>query len=818
MALFVLWQGFACLQHIEHMLLTRAIIPVTQHITWVNEKAVMRFQKSGIHTVICGVLPRAFALSFAAFAMGSTAYIAAPTAAHAQEFRFNSVAIEGNGRVSADTILSYAGIARGQGVSGGELNDAYQRVLGSGLFETVEFLPQGSRLVIKVSEFPTVSRINIEGNSKVADDNLLPALQSQVRRVYSPSTVEFDAAKITEIYESKGQLAATVTPRIIRRSDNRVDVVFEVTEGKGVEVERLTFVGNRDFSDARLRRVLETKQAGILRFVVGRDTFAQDRVEFDKRVLTDFYTSRGYIDFDILNVAAEFSRERNAYFLTFNVREGQSFDFGTMTTVSEIAEVDAAQFNGAVNIRAGQTYSPLAIENVIERMERLATKKGIDFLRVEPRVTRNDRAQTLDIEFVLLRGPRVFVERIDIEGNATTLDRVVRQKFRVVEGDPFNPRQIREAADRIRALGFFSDARINAREGSSPQQVVVDVDVDEAPTGSFSLGANYSVSSGVNLIASYSEQNFLGRGQKLSFSLTTKLDDGNLSFNFVEPAFLGRDVAFGLSAGYGFARPSYADHVEKQMFVSPSLTFPLSERGRFSLRYRAGLNTLTNPDDKTLPNMIEDDIAMGQVFEQSVGYTYSFDTRRNGLNPNAGVLFKFSQDYAGLGSDVEYLRSSAEISAEAKVFNEAVTLRASLEGGVIKGNGMNTRVSDRFFSGTSMMRGFEPGGIGPRDTATSLALGGNYFAAARFETDFPLGLPEEYGIKGGLFLDHGAVWGLDDISGADGSEDLNWRTVIGASVFLKTPVGPLRFNFSRALQQEDYDIEQNFDLTIATQF
>jgi outer membrane protein insertion porin family len=781
----------------------------------------MRFQKRGIHTVLRGELPRAFALSFAVLALGSTAYMAVPSAAYAQEFRFSTVAIEGNGRVSAETILSYAGIARGQGVSAGELNDAYQRVLGSGLFETVAFTPQGSRLVIKVAEYPTVSRINIEGNSKIKDEVILATLRTQVRRVYSPSTAEFDAAAITEIYETKGQLAATVTPRIIRRSDNRVDVVFEVTEGKGVEVERLTFVGNRAFPDSRLRRVLETKQAGIFRFIVGRDTFAEDRVEFDKRVLADFYTSRGYVDFEILNVAAEFSRERNAYFLTYNVREGQSFDFGTMTTVSNFDGADAADFQKAMNIRTGQTYSPVAVENVIERMEVLATKKGLDFLRVEPRVTRNDRAQTLDIEFVLVRGPRVFVERIDIEGNATTLDRVVRQKFRVVEGDPFNPREIRESASRIRALGFFSDVRVNAREGTSAQQVIVDVDVDEAPTGSFSFGANYSVSSGVNLVASFSERNFLGRGQSLSFNLTTQLDDGSLSFNFTEPAFLGRDVAFGLSAGYGFSLPSYVKHYEKNIFVSPSLTFPVSERGRLSLRYRAGLNSLTRSDDYVvgdLPTIIENDIDDGEVFQQSVGYTYSFDTSRSGVSTGTGFAFKFGQDYAGFGSDVEYLRNSAEITAKTTLFNEAVNISATVEGGMIDGLGSNTRVSDRYFSGTSVIRGFEPGGIGPRDTATGLALGGNFYAAARLETDFPLGLPEEYGIKGGLFLDHGAVWGLDDITGAAGSEDLSWRTVVGASIFLKTPMGPLRFNFTHALQKEDYDIEQNFDLTIATQF
>ncbi|RPE71472.1 Beta-barrel assembly machine subunit BamA [Pacificibacter maritimus] len=780
----------------------------------------MRVQKRGFHSFLRGNTPRAFALSCAALSLGSTAYLAYPSPVMAQEFQFSTVEIQGNGRVSTESILNFAGIGRNQGVSGGELNDAYQRVLASGLFESVEFIPQGSKLLIKVTEFPTVSRISIEGNSKVNDDVLSSVLQTQVRRAYAPSTAEQDAAAMAEIYASKGQLAATVTPRIIRRNDNRVDVVFEVTEGKNVEVERLTFVGNRQYSNARLRRVLETKQAGLLRFLVGRDTFAEDRVNFDKQVLTDFYTSRGFIDFEVLNVAAEFSRERDAYFLTFNIREGQKFSFGEMTTVSEIDGLDTADFQKEINIRSGQTYSPVAVENAIERIEILATKKGIDFLRVEPRVTRNDRERSLDISFALVRGPRVFVERIDIEGNATTLDRVVRRQFKTVEGDPFNPREIREAASRIRALGFFSDARVDARAGSGPEKVIVDVDLEETSTGSFSFGVNYSVSSGANLIASFSESNFLGRGQRLAFNLTTKLDDGNLSFNFVEPAFLGRDVAFGLSANYGFSAPIYADHESRDIFVSPSLTFPVAENARLRLNYKVGTNLLRNPDDNDLPATIQADVDAGEVFEQSLGYTYSYDTRRSGVNPNAGVKFEFSQDIAGFGSDVEYLRTTATVQGDTTLFNEEVNLSASIKGGMIEGRGgMDTRVSNRFFTGTSLIRGFEPGGIGPRDLDdTELALGGKFYAVASLETDFPLGLPEEYGIKGGLFLDHGALWGLDDASSAGGSEDISWRTVVGASVFLKTPIGPLRFNFTKALNKEDYDVEQNFDLTIATQF
>ncbi|WP_226553487.1 outer membrane protein assembly factor BamA [Celeribacter naphthalenivorans] len=767
---------------------------------------------------------RAFALSFAAFAVTTVSYTAFPAPAEAQSFNFTNVVVEGAQRVSAGTILSYAGITRGQTVSGGELNDAYQNVLGTGLFETVEFTPRGNTLVIKVAEFPVVSRIAIEGNRKVSDDALMPALTTKVRQVYSPSVAEADAATLTQIYETRGQLVATVTPKIIRRSDNRVDVVFEVTEGKGVEIERLSFVGNREYSDSRLRRVLETKQAGALRFIIGRDTYTEDRLQFDKRVLTDFYTSRGYIDFQVLNVAAEFSRERNAYFLTFNVREGQKYDFGKISISSEMAGVDAADFAKVTNIRAGQTYSPLAVDNMIDRIETLATKKGIDFLRAEPRVTRNPRTQTLDVDFVLVRGPRIFVERIDIEGNATTLDRVVRQKFKTVEGDPFNPREIRAAADRIRALGFFSNADVSTRQGSAADQMIVDVNVTEKPTGSFTFGGNYSVSEGVNLIASFSEANFLGRGQRLSFSLTTDVEDGSLSFNFVEPAFLGRDVAFGLSAGLGTSQPSYAEHELRRAYISPRLTFPVSENGALTINYRGEIAEIVEDGDYTdagysYPVQIQNDIDEGRYSTHSLGYSYSYDTRRNGLNPNAGMLFKFGQDFAGLiGGDSEYIKTSAEVTGEMKVWNEEVTLRATVEGGVIDADG-DSRVSERYFNSTSIMRGFEPGGIGPRSNNNDLALGGNMYAVARLEANFPLGLPEEYGLSGGLFFDYGSVWGLDDTTNIiAGSDDPNWRSVIGASVFWTTPLGPLRFNFTKALDKEDYDKEQSFDLTISSSF
>ncbi|WP_232824818.1 outer membrane protein assembly factor BamA [Primorskyibacter marinus] len=757
--------------------------------------------------------------------MIAIAFAVLPQTTMAQDYRFNSVSIEGNQRVEAGTILSYAGIARGQSVSGGDLNEAYQRIAGSGLFETVELVPQGGTLVIRVAEYPTINVINFEGNARIKDDVLTNIVQSQSRRVFNPSQAERDAANIVTAYAQQGRIAARVTPKVIRRSDNRVDLVFEVFEGGVVEIERIGFVGNKVYSDYRLRRVLETKQAGIFRLLVKRDTLIEDRIEFDKQVLNDFYMSRGYVDFRTTGVNAELTRKRDGYFLTFNVQEGQQFRFGEVTTTSDLAEVDVDLFQDALKVRPGVVYSPMLVENSIARLERLAIREGLNFVRVEPRISRNDRDLTLDVEFVLSRGPRVFVERIDIEGNTTTLDRVVRRQFRVVEGDPFNPREVRESAERIRALGFFTKADVDAREGSSPNQVVVDVNVEEQPTGSLSFGGSYSTSNGFGVAIQFRERNFLGRGQSLSLGATTGVDNRQYNFNFGEPAFLGRDLAFNFDASYRETDNDNAEYDTDSGRISPSFSFPVSENGRLRLRYTAEVSDISDADDTKVGDLIQAEADRGQIWNNSIGYTYSYDTRRTGLNPNAGVLLEFGQDFGKATGGASFIKTNVRAIAQTKVLNEDVTLRATLQGGALNYSGGSGRVTDRFFMGPSVMRGFEYGGIGPRERGKNAqgnsvddALGGNLYAVARFEAEFPLGLPEEYGISGGVFYDVGSLWSLDNTNEDTKYEDFSARHVVGVSIFWDTPIGPLRFNFTEALQKEKYDVEQNFDLTISTQF
>ncbi|MEM7074196.1 MAG: outer membrane protein assembly factor BamA [Pseudomonadota bacterium] len=731
----------------------------------------------------------------------------------AQTFVFTEVEIEGNQRIESGTILTQAGIAQGQTVTAGQLNDAARRIRESGFFEEVEVEPRGRTLFIKVVEFPTINRISFEGNRRIDDEDLEGFIESEPRQVFSPTRAERDATILTEAYEQNGRVSARITPKIIRRSDNRVDLIFEIFEGRPIEIERISFVGNRAFSDRRLRRVVQSKQAGLLRALVASDTFIADRLEFDAQVLRDFYLSRGYVDFRVTGTNAELARERDAYFVTFNVQEGQQFRFGRITTVSEMPEAAAQDYQSVLRIKPGVVYSPSLVETSIARMERLALQNGVDFLRVEPQITRNDRDLTLDVEFRITRGPRIFVERIDIEGNTTTLDRVIRRQFDVVEGDPFNPRQIREAAERIRALRYFSESDVNAREGSRPDQVVVDVDVEETTTGSLTFGGSFSSNDGLGLAIGFSERNFLGRGQRVTANISATADTANFNLAFAEPAFLGRDVEFSVGLSLFESSQANSSYDTTLGAFTPALTFPINDISRVQLYYSFGYRDMS--DFFGASPTLAFEANQGGDFYSAIGYRYNYDTRRTGLNPNAGVLIDAGLEFAGLGGDQDYLRSSLRVVGQTRVFNEEVTLRATFDMGVLDFLGSDTsRAVDRYTR--QVMRGFGANEMGPIQSGDF--LGGNYYAVTQFDAEFSLGLPEEFGVTGGVFYDIGAIWGVDNVIGSAQSLDFEPRHVIGFSIFWASPFGPLRINLSDALVKEPGDVERNFDIQVRTEF
>ncbi len=731
---------------------------------------------------------------------------------------FSSIMVVGNQRVETATILSFADMPLNTILTDSEINNSLKRITSSKLFESIEFEIVNKTLKILVTEYPIINQISIEGNKSLTDEQLLEFISSKPLNVFSNSLAASDADKLAETYSSLGRISAEVVPLIIRRSENRVDLVFEIFEGPVIEVKRLSFVGNRDFSDRRLRRVLQTKQAGLLRKFRGNDTFAEDRIELDKQLLSDFYSARGYIDFKILSSTSALTRQRDGFFVTFKIEEGYPYKLGKISVSSTVAEVGTEGFMDILNLESGLTFSPTHIDEAISRAERLASEKGLKFIRVDPIIDRNDNSRTLDIIFQLTRGERIFVERIDISGNTTTIDRVIRNQFKTIEGDPFNPRNIREASARINALRFFEPISVNTKAGSDDSKIVIDVKVEERPTGSLTFGASYGQSTGFGGNIQLAQRNLLGRGQRLSVSLDTSANSRTYSISFGEPHFLSNDLSFDIDVFNTITNNQFSAYDTNSYGIRPSVAYPVSRNARATISYTFGGKGLLNLSSGS------SQIIRGEKASKSssvIGIGYEYDTRRSGYNPDAGIKFKLGQEYAGFGAANTYLKTDASIGGKMEAFNGDLTLTAELEAGRLLSLSGGSSIQERYFA-NGALRGFEYKGLGPRDRSAQNndALGGNLFVATRFEAGFPIGFLEGYGMSGGAFYDIASVWGLDNTTGSAGIVDdsFSLRSSIGLSLFWKTVVGPLRINYSTALSKKSYDKIQMLELSVSTQF
>lgn len=768
------------------------------------------------HMAMCLALSGVVLSSMVALNVNSTAQAQVSTV-------FSRIDVAGNRRIEANTIRSIANIPTGTTVSPAALNTALQALFESGLFQDVELTPNAGVLSIRVVENPTINVIAFEGNSQIDDETLTALVELRPRLAYSRSAAEADALKIVEAYRAAGRFSAEVLPFIIERDDNRVDLVFEISEGQVTEIQRIAFVGNRAFSDYRLRRAIETAEAGLLRYFFSNDTYDRDRVQFDQQLLREFYLDRGYVDFQIRSVVTELSRDRGGFFVSFNLSEGAQYNFGDIALTSSVAGVDAADYERFVDVRQGNVYSASSVEKVIENVSEELYRDGAVFVDVMPRVSKNDAERTVDLTFDIVPGQRVFVERIDIEGNTRTLDRVVRRQFRIVEGDALNPREVRRAENRIRGLGVFSDVRVAAREGSAPDQVVIDVDVEEDRTGSLSFGVGYATDSGLGGSVIFSERNFAGRGQRIQAEASFADRSRVLTFSFTEPGLLDRDLLAGFDIYYRQVDRDESSFQETNIGFEPRIGFPVSDDGRFTLGYRISSDEIRDVDANasTLIQPRKD-------FTSAVTLSYRLDKRNSAVDPSSGYTLRLDQEFAGLGGDVTYSKTSGAIKGYASLLNEDIILSAEIEGGMLSSDG-DSRITDRFFLGGNSLRGFELGGVGPRDFCLGCgggggnvndSLGGNMYAVGRVEASFPLGLPDDLGIFGGVFYDMGSVWGLDNTMGSMGVVDdaFNLRSAAGVSVFWATPIGPLRFNWAWPIEKEPYDRTENFRVSVDTRF
>ena len=736
------------------------------------------------------------------------------SAAAAQAQTIDSVLVEGNERIEADTVRSYLSVGPGDAFDSGAVNQSLKSLFETGLFADVAIRREGNALVVSVVENPIINRVVFEGNDAIEDQELESEIQLQPRVVYTRPRVQEDLQRLTEIYRRSGRFAATIEPKVIQLEQNRVDLVFEVNEGPVTGIRRINFIGNSRFSDSALRDVIQTVESAWYRFATSADTYDPDRLTFDRELLRRFYLANGYIDFRVVSAVAELTPDRSDFIVTFSIEEGERYRVAAIDIESQLRDLAPEQLLPTVEIEAGDWYDAEQVEETLVALSELVGSLGYAFVDVQPRVERDREATTVDVTFEVDEGPRVYVERIDIVGNVRTLDEVIRREFRLAEGDAFNSVLIRRSRQRIMNLGFFDKVEIGTGAGSAPDRSVLTVEVSEVPTGELSFGAGVSSADGVLGDISIRERNLLGRGQDLRLGLTASARRQEIDLSFTEPYFLDRDLAAGFDV---FNRT--IDLQEESSYDRDTIGFsvragyPLAERLRHTVAY-----TLKNDD---VSGFAEDTSRFiremeGETTTSAISHRLNYDLRDSRIDPTEGYFVRFGQELAGLGGDTQYLKHTLTYGHFYSIADGWV-LSGVLRSGHIVGLDDDVQIVDRFFLGGRTLRGFEPSGVGPRDAETDDSLGGNLFYTLAGELGFPLGLSDEIGLRGAIFTDMGSLTKID-VSGPELLDEDSLRLSVGVGLNFRSPIGPIRLDFSQALVKEEFDRTENFRFSFGTRF
>jgi outer membrane protein insertion porin family len=727
------------------------------------------------------------------------------------------IVVEGTQRVEPSTVRSYLLIQEGDPYDPGRIDRSLKSLYATGLFADVAIRREGDRLIVSVTENPIINRVAFEGNDKLDDKTLEAEISLRPRVIYTRPKVQSDVNRILNLYRRSGRFAATVDPKIIRLEQNRVDVVFEINEGKVTSIESIRFIGNRAFSESDLREVIRTKESRWWRFLSTEDTYDPDRLSLDRELLRRFYLSEGYADFRVQSAVAELTPDRSEFLLTITVEEGERYRFGKIDMESTVPGLSADALRNVVAARSGDWYDADKVEKSIDAINNAAGDLGYAFVDVRPQIQRNRDERTIDVNFLVNEGPRVFVERIEISGNVRTKDDVIRREFRFAEGDAFNAAKLRRSRQRIQDLDFFEKVDVDQVQGSAPDRAVVKVHVEEKSTGSLSIGAGFSTASGILGDLSVRERNLLGRGQDLRATLLLGQKQQQVDLSFTEPYFMDRNIAAGFDLYYVQTdRRSESSFDTRTIGSALRAGYPITERLSQNWRYTLKRQTIRNvPDDASV--FVKD--AEGTDTVSEVSHSLTYDRRDSKINPTTGYFGKFTTDVAGLGGDVRYLRNRLDTGYYYPVSEKWV---ASLTGsvGYIFGLGEDERLLDRFFIGGEEVRGFATDGIGPRDRDTGDALGGQWFYASSAQLTFPLGLPEEYAIRGRAFTDVGAAWELSVPSDQrDLVEDsADPRVSVGTGVTWLSPFGPLGVDVGFPLIKKSFDKTELLRVNFGTRF
>jgi len=756
--------------------------------------------------------------------------VAAPPAPRQEEAAVvNRILVRGNQRIDQATVLSYLPIQPGDTVNAVTLDVAVRTLNRTGLFADVQIgLAQNGDLIIDIVENPIINQVVFEGNNALTESKLREEVTIQPRGIYTRARIQEDVGKLVELYRLSGRISATVTPKLVQLEQNRVDVVFEINEGPQTGIRAITFLGNTAFSDNDLREVMVTKQSVWWNLFTSNDNYDPNRLDYDREQLRKFYTNRGYYDFRVVSSVAELSPDDSAFGVTVTLDEGRKYNFGEVKVVTENNRLNGDFLKLLLPIRSGDLYESDKIETAVDALTFAAGSAGYAFVEINPTYTANPETGLVDVTFNVTEGDRVYVERINIVGNTRTVDRVVRREMALTEGDAFNRSLLERSRNNLRGLGFFKDVKVEEVRGAASDRSVVNVTVEEQPTGELSVGAGFSSVDSFVLNLGITERNFRGRGQ----NVVARVEWGSLrqqiDFRFTEPKFLGRDLRAGFDAFHSrYDLSKYSSYDYRSTGAGVRLSYPLNGFTLLSGRYFLKADEIIVPTGYcagTGSSALCDQV--GSFINSSAGYTLQVNRTNDPIRPTRGWSGSLRQDFAGIGGDVNYVKTEADIASYYGISPEWVVSASASTGYVAGWSGDAIRINDRFFKGGNSFRGFETAGMGPRDLTTTDALGGNFYLIGTVELTVPNYLPEQYGIKTSLFADVGTLGLLDSryTTNANGTpsstivDDLAFRASAGISIHWKSPMGPIRFDLSHILGKEDYDKTETFRFSTSTQF
>lgn len=734
--------------------------------------------------------------------------------AMAQTMQIDEIEVVGTQRVDPETVRSYMTVKVGDTADANMLDRSLKALFGTGLFADVSIRPETRRLVVTVVENPVINRIAFEGNKRINDEDLRREVQLQPRRVFTRTRVQQDVQRILDVYRLSGRFAATVEPKVIQLEQNRVDLVFEIDEGPLTRIRSISFIGNKEYSDSKLRDVIQTKEYAFWRILTTTDTYDPDRLSFDRELLRRHYLSEGYADFKVLNAVAELTPDQKDFVVTFTIEEGQQYTFGEVDFDIRLKAVEAEALRALIETIPGEIYDADLVEEAVDAIVDYLGTFGYAFVDIRPQPSQDRDSQTVGITYFVGEGPKVFVERIDIEGNVRTLDRVIRREFQLAEGDAFNTSKMRRSSRRVRNLGFFRSVDVTNQEGSQPDRTVITATVEEQSTGEISFGVGFSTVDSVIGDVGIRERNLLGRGQDLRLKFSGSVNRQQFDIGFTEPYFLDRDVAAGFDL-FRILRDETDDSSFKEDSIGIRLRagYDLADDLRHSVNYLLKTTEITDVEEDASRFVADQE---GSQTISQIGHVLAYDVRNSRGNPTEGYFASIGNDIAGFGGTVTHFRTNLRGAYYLPLYSDYV-LGLIGEGGHIVGIDDDVGIAERFFVGGNNFRGFARNGVGPRDTSSDDALGGNTYYVGTAEVGFPLGLPGDLGIRGFVFTDVGSLFGIDE-SGPEIVDEASLRASVGTGLAWATAFGLIRIDVAQAVLKEDVDDTEIFRFSFGTRF